>query len=390
MKKGEFNKEIGRKLRTIREKLGMTLEQVSELMDFPNYQTLLNIESGKRPIKAQELSSLVKIYCVDVESILLNKRERPVTVLWRNRNETLEVKRREQEFIKICRDYDLMEKKCGLEPSEEYKTIRFDRRKLNYDGVKKTADMFVKGYGFGDMPSYSIEKILEENLGIKIIYLDLVGIGSAASTIGEFGAAILVNRREAPWRIKFNIAHEFFHIITWDIVEDKEGIRCRENEDNIIEKLANCFASCLLLPEKPIIEEVRKRVKDNGISFYDYIYIARKFSVSTEAFLWRLVDLGICDASEIKESLEEGIIKSLDKEQRRVDWQSVEVPIISERYIYLALKCFGKGLISKGKLAELLRVERAELPKLLESYGYNEEGERDIVCTVSSRHRYSS
>jgi len=385
MKREKFNKEIGTRLRIIREKLGMTLEQVSELMDFPNYQTLLNIESGKRPIRAQELSSLVKIYCVDVESILLNKRENPVTVLWRNRNEVQEVKRREQEFMKICRDYDLLEKKCGLEPNEEYKTIRFDPKKLNYDGVRRTADMFVNNYGFGDMPSYSLEKILEENLGIKIIYLDLVGIGSAASTIGEFGAAILVNRKEAPWRIKFNIAHEFFHIITWDIVKDKEGISCREDEDNVIEKLANCFASSLLLPEKPIIEEVRKKAKDNEISFYDCIYIARKFYVSTQAFLWRLVDLGMCEASEIKDSLKEGIIESLDKEQRQVDWRSVEVPKISERYIYLALKCFGKALISRGKLAELLRVERAELPKLLESYGYNEEGERDIVCTVSSR-----
>ncbi len=389
MEKGEFNKEIGRKLRAIREKLGMTLEQVSDLMDFPNYQTLLNIESGKRSIKAQELSSLAKIYCVDVESILLNKREKPVTVLWRNRNETLELKRREQEFIKICRDYELLEKKCGLEPIEEYKTIRFEHQRLDYDNVKKIADKFVRCYGFGDMPSYSIEKILEESLGIKIIYLDLTGIGSAASTIGDFGAAILVNRREAPWRIKFNIAHEFFHIITWDIV-NKEEICCREEEDNIIEKFANCFASCLLLPEKPIIEEVNKRVKNNELSFNDFIYIARKFYVSTEAFLWRLVGLGICNADGVRKSLEEGTIKSLDKEKRKGDWYSVEFPIISERYIYLALKSFGKGLISKGKLAEFLGVERAELPKLLESYGYNEEGERDIACTVSTRHRCSS
>jgi len=389
MKKIEFNKEIGSKLRTSREKLGMTLEQVSKLVGFSNYQSLSNIESGKRSIKVQELSSLVKIYCTDIECILLNKREKPVTVLWRNGSETPQAKQKEQEFIEICRNYDLMEKKCGLEPNEEYKTIGFERQKLDYESVKKIANKFVKCYGFGDMPSYSLEKILEENLGIKIIYLDLGGIGSAASTIGEFGAAILVNKRQAPWRIKFNIAHEFFHIITWDIV-NKEEIRCREKEGNIIEKLANSFASSLLLPEKPVIEEVNKKVKDNEISFSDFIYIARKFCVSTEAFLWRLVDLGICDAGGIKKSLEEGIIKSLDKEKRRNDWYTVEFPIISERYVYLALKCFVKGLISKGKLAEFLRVERAELPKLLGSYGYNEEGERDIACTVSSRHRYSS
>lgn len=385
MKKKEFNRKIGAKLKNIREKLGMTLVQVSELMGFSNYQTLSNIEFGKRSITAQELSSIVRIYSLDIGSILLNKKREPVTVLWRNKSETSKAKQKEQEFLKMCKDYDLLEKKCELEADKVYERIGFEPRDLTYENAKETAKKIVRDHGFGDMPSYLIEKILEEKMGIKIIYLDLGEIGSAASTKGEFGAAILVNRTEAPWRIKFNIAHELFHIITWDIVE-KEKIQCKDDGGSLIEKLANCFASSLLLPQKPVIEEVSKRIKENEISFSDCIYIARKFGVSTEAFLWRLVDLRLCDPDEIKKSLQEGIIKSLDKEKRRDDWRSAEFPIISDRYVYLAIKCLGKGLISKGKLAELLRIERAALPEFLEASGYIEEGERDIGCIVSSRH----
>jgi len=40
--------------------------------------------------------------------------------------------------------------------------------------------------------------------------------GSAASAIGPFGPAILMNSKEAPWRRNYNFAHELFHLITWE------------------------------------------------------------------------------------------------------------------------------------------------------------------------------
>ena len=53
----------------------------------------------------------------------------------------------------------------------------------------------------------------------------------------------------------------------------------------------------------------------------------------------------------------------------------VEAPV-SERFILLASKCLRKGLISHGKFAEILGIDRADIDELLESRGLTEmEGE---------------
>ena len=67
----------------------------------------------------------------------------------------------------------------------------------------------------GSRPALSLQKVMEQILQIKILFTQLSEFGSAASTVHpEFGAAIVVNSEEAPWRINFTLAHELFHIIT--------------------------------------------------------------------------------------------------------------------------------------------------------------------------------
>ncbi len=371
----EFNELLGQRLREARERLGLSLQEVSKAMGFGNYQTLSSIENGPRHIKASELAKLSKIYLRDISYFLNPHREEEtaVSVLWRGRSGDDKYKIKKQEFLKYCYGYYDLEEKLGLDH-------RFALRQLNnltpddfnFGKIREIATDYYHEMQLGSRPACVLEKVLEEKYNIKIMYLDLDNFGSAASAIGKFGAAILVNSSEAPWRRNYDLAHELFHIVAWNIF-DREEIHVPTEEKSIIEKWADAFASNLLLPQDEVIRECESRVKDGRISLLDLIGMAREFVVSTEALLWRLVILKRLREDKVKKLIESEEIKRLNRMHRSGDWGE-SPPHISVRYINLAFKAYQEGLISKGKLAEYLNTSRGELSNKLLEYGY-EEGE---------------
>lgn len=367
-----FNKTLGQRLRQVRMQLGLTLREVSKQMGFNNYQTLCSIEEGLRQTKASELAKLAKIYLRDISYFLNPEQveEAEPVVVWRVRPNKDKIKR--QSFLKYCHNYYDLEKRLDLDSkSTLLQPSNLTAANFDYNKYSKVKDIATKYYNYmqlGARPACTLEKILEENYNVKIIYLNLGAEGSAASAVGEFGTAILINSSEAPWRRNYNLAHELFHIITWDIFKCKDDIIISD-EKPILEKWADAFASYLLLPQDEVIKECKARVEDGKISLLDLIEVARKFVVSTEALLWRLVNLGPLDKDIVKNAIESGKIKALDKIQRLGDW--AQAPLISAKYINLAFKAYQKGLISKGKLAEYLDINISEVNSELQKYGYN-------------------
>jgi len=368
----KFNKSLGQILRETRNKLGLTQEEVAEKMGFKNYQTLSSIEDDSRQIKAYELASLAKIYMRDIAYFLnFNDRVEEELVIWRECRDDGIAKIKEQEFLKYCYNYFELEKKLGLDHSCKLSQLQL---KLDDFDFKKIAEMAKGSYRemqLGARPACSLEKILEETYNIKILYLDLGHFGSAASAFGEFGAAILLNASEPLWRRNFDLAHELFHIISWNIFKH-EDIHSNQGGKNIVEQWADAFASNILLPEEEVRAEFTKLLEADKIRVIDIVGIARDFVVSTEALLWRLVSLKLIKQSVVEELLIDAEFRELDKFQRQKDWKVA--PEISFRYVNLAFKAFQKGLISKGKLAEYLDINRADLRSKLAEYGYKDDG----------------
>lgn len=362
-----FNKTLGQRLRQVRTQLGLTLQEVSKQMGFNNYQTLSSIEEGVRQTKASELAKLAKIYLRDISFFLNPERvkETEPIVVWRIRPEKDKIKR--QNFLKYCYNYHDLEKRLDLDSKSTLLRLpHLTAADFNYKQIRGIAAKYCNSLQLGARPACTLEKILEENYNIKIIYLNLGSEGSAASAVGEFGTAILINSSEAPWRRNYNLAHELFHIITWDVFKCKDDIIISDEKPRL-ETWADLFASYLLLPQQEITKFFQE--KDDKISLLDLIEVAREFVVSTEALLWRLVNLGLVGRANAKEAIGSGKIKALDKIQRLGDW--AQTPLISARYINLAFKAYQKGLVSKGKLAEYLDINISEVNNELQKYGYN-------------------
>jgi Zn-dependent peptidase ImmA (M78 family)/transcriptional regulator with XRE-family HTH domain len=370
-------------LKKEREALGLTLKDVSHKLGFSHYQILSSMESGKRDIKAWELASLSKIYRRDINYFLFPEEQKKESeILWRNPEPNSQQEEVKRTFFNYCEKYKALLKLLGEKEVENRGLLLLtDKSELlnknSFEYAAKKASDYLNLLRLGARPSCSLAKILEDKIGVKILYLNLPDGISGGSTISEFGMAILVNSNDAPWRRNFDLAHEFFHLITWGHFRFEQIYK----KDNI-ERLANVFASAFLMPEDEIRREVRKRIASGKITYFSLIEIAQDFDVSIEALLWRLVNLGLLDKKVVSKEIELGKLKEAEKKTRNVDTR-MRNPYLSPRYISLAIRAFHLGKISKAKLAEYVGKKFSEIPNFLKEFGYREGEDYSVEYIVT-------
>ncbi|GAM08381.1 helix-turn-helix domain protein [Geobacter sp. OR-1] len=367
--------ELAERLRKAREAVGLSIGDAATRLGFTNYQTLSNIEKGEREVKASELAQFAKTYFCNLNNLLMGDDipQPAVHFLWRRAPS--ERKTEIEASIKHrFEEYHLLEKLLGLVEEGSGPVISVSPADIRtYHQVDALAAKVSNLLNMGSRPALSLQKVMEQMLRTKILFIELSEFGSAASTVHpEFGAAIVVNSEEAPWRINFTLAHELFHIITWNTFNPSD-LEQDEALFKDIEKKAERFASTLLLPESAVREELNARIKEQKLSFSDIVDIAREFGVSTQALLYRMANMRFIEWEKANDLARNDELLMIDRRIRRdADYEAPS----SERFTLLAVKCLRKGLISRGKFSELLEIDRADIDEFLEYRGLSEaEGE---------------
>jgi Zn-dependent peptidase ImmA (M78 family) len=380
------NKALALVLKKERESLKYSLKDVAEKMGFPNYQTLSSIESGEREIKAWELVKLAEIYGRKIDYFLSPQIEivQP-RVLWRDPAKTENKIETERRFLSFCQNYKRL---LELMKEEYIKLPAFAQPEKNefkkdgFDYTVELAEEYRRTLNLGGRPAYSLPNILEQILGILVLYIDLGTGGSGASTSGEFGKAVLVNSSDAPWRRNYDLAHELFHLLTWDLFSDEEIYSKTKSGKSEVEQWADAFASAFLLPSEEVRREFSRRLEGSKISYINLVEIAREFKVSIEALLWRLVNLKLLKRKDVIDCIEQGKIKDIDKKMRIADWAD-DKPYLSSRYITLAIKALQLGKISKAKFAEYIDKPFSEASAFLRKYGYDENEDYSVAFAAT-------
>ncbi len=69
---------------------------------------------------------------------------------------------------------------------------------------------------------------MERKLGIFVLMVDAIdGISGAACRLPELDV-VLINRHEVAGRRNFDLAHELFHILTWDTMPPEHAEEATE------------------------------------------------------------------------------------------------------------------------------------------------------------------
>jgi Zn-dependent peptidase ImmA (M78 family)/DNA-binding XRE family transcriptional regulator len=364
---------LGKRLKRERESLGLSKTEVAKDMGFSNYQTLSYIENGSREVKAWELFKLAGIYGRSPEYFYQPPQKEPL-VLWRLEAGAKEDPLVKRKFLDLCGKYQRLLELTGEHVDEMESRLPapsksgFLRDPFGYS--VRLAEKYRRLLNLGGRPALSLVDVLESYAGVKVIFLDMGKAGSGASTVGDFGKGILINSSDAPWRRNYDLAHELFHIVTWSCFSPNEHLSATGKHP--VDTWADAFASVLLLPEEETRAEFSKRLEKKRISYPNVVEMARGFGVSTDALLWRLVNLGLIRKKEVQSSLEKGEIRQIDREKRKPD-RDTEKPHLSKGYINLAIKAFQMGKLSKAKLAEYLDIPFSEVSSFMRRRGFDEE-----------------
>lgn len=358
------NAVIGERIASLRVARGLTQAQLAGALGLEHKQVVSNLEKGERALKAPELARLSELFHVSPLVVLgLQPVASPAFVLWRQPAAGQVRVDEEARFIERCRRYAFLERLAHLEPSTLALRYEVKPRQTTFEDVSEWAEQARRALGVGDMPAPGLQEVLEQRHGIKIFVTGLKG-GSGATFRGEFGDAVLVNAGEAPGRRAFSVAHELFHLLTWESTPADRNVATPAATERI-EKLAENFAAAFVLPREALVERM-PRGKPAEWRVFQWVELARQFGVSVPALAWRLVNLG-----KLQRQQAEQIIADPTRAGAGVQTASSAERPLPDRYVTLAFKAYLEDEISIGKLAELLETNVGMLRKVLRDYGFD-------------------
>lgn len=356
---------IGPRIKALREERKLSQDDLARLFGFKDRQTVSAIETGERRVTAEEL-----VIAVEKLGASLDYFTDPFLLVgegrfsWRQTNvgpQRLNAYERSAgRWIaafraiapQVGREAPLLRRALGL-----HKGSRFE-------DAMEAGERFAAEFKLGDVPATRLAEVMERELGILVLHVDAFdGISGAACRLPELDV-VLINRHEVIGRRHFDLAHELFHILTWDAMPPEHSEEARETGGNRIEQLANNFASAVLMPAAILdgfgdwatMPERELPVRLNAA--------ADALLVTASALKWRLVALG-----RLKPAAGRAVSDAALRNNGRDAVQAVTPPLFSKPFMEVIGLSVDEGRVSARRAAALLDLTVDDLADLFATHG---------------------
>lgn len=355
---------IGKRLKALREQRVLKQDEIAEILGFKDRQTISAIENGERKVKAEELLTLVEKLDVDLDFFTDALRlEGEGRFSWRRGADV--AADRLDSYERLSGRWIAAYRELSRRTGNVIPLIRPQLPLDKYSSYAEAADAgerFAHEFELGNVPSARLAEIMEGELGILVLMVDAAdGISGAACSLPELGA-VLINRREVKGRRHFDLAHELFHLMTWDKMppERSEAPDGRSH----VEKLADRFASAVLMP-RWLLKDIDWRslvgpALPNAINAR-----ATALGVSAEALRWRLAHTGLLAQKTAKD-----IPAVALRNNGIVDPAHPAVPpLYSKAFMAVIAAAIDGGFISARRTAKLLDTTIDGIGELIAAHG---------------------
>lgn len=360
---------IGLRVKIARDALRMTQADLSAAIGFNDRQTLSDIENGKRSVTEDELLKFSELLDQDLEYFV-----DPFSVVgeaqysWRaSKDVPEEALNRFQEkaagWVGLLR---WLRAQSPIERSSLGFSLRLDVMST-FEQAQQSAEKLVSEFALGPRPAFKLVDYVETTLDIPVLFVDTNAelldargtISGAACHLSELGV-VLVNRRENAARRNFDLAHELFHILTWERMkpEHRESNSLSDRStahSKRIEQLADNFAAALLMPRSSLdafIDPARAKDADHLAD------VAHQLRVSVDALGWRLKSLGrIDDATRL----------ALGAVRRQANDEELPKPF-SPNFVRELHAALGRGRLTARKAAQTLGMSLGDLASLFKAF----------------------
>jgi XRE family transcriptional regulator, fatty acid utilization regulator len=349
------NPLIGLRLKTLREGHNLNQEAMAQMLGIRDRQTVSAIENGERRAKPEELTILIDHFKLD--SGYFTDPFRLVgegKFSWRQSCSAPQAltsyQARAGRWLATYRALSSIDERPG---SRERLSLRLSEYS-SFEAAAAEGERISIEYRMGDVPARKLPSVMEDVFGILVLMVDMdEGISGAACRLPELDA-VLVNRREPTGRRNFDLAHEFFHILTWDTMPPKEIELASEKSKSRIERLADNFASALLMPSRLLERYGEWRRLGEAELATRMRMVADHFEVSVKALYWRLVTLRLISVAT----------KIAEMSPSTLDARQDLPPQFSKSFVRAIAEGIERGRLSTSRAAKLLEMSRELLREL--------------------------
>jgi len=364
-----MNDLISLRFKHAREMRGLTQAQLTEKLGFKDRQTVAAIEAGQRKLSADELVRAMEVLGVDLDYFTDSFRlVGEGAFSWRKDRKT------------AANALAIFEERAGrwiatyrkLGEDQGVKTPILQRRlalteRSSFEDAMAAGEKLGAHWQLGDQPALKLESAIREQIGALVLCVDTpAGISGSACQVSGLNA-ILINRNELEGRRHFDLAHECFHLLTWEQMQPEhtepiEGDYRGKGRQKRIEQLADNFAAALLMPERVLSPLWQARGQQDIHLWLNRT--ATTFLVSAKALKWRLINLGWLSKSE-QSSMDDAKLTANGRPKKD---QTSPRPFSAEfaSRLHVALS---KGKLSVRRAASLLDLAIEDLADLFRNYG---------------------
>ena len=356
---------IGKRIRALREERGLSQEALARLLGFKDRQIVSNIETGGRRVKAEELVLAAQKLVVPLDYFIdpfLLAGEGYFS--WRRSDVSHDqVATYEHHAGNWLAAFRNLAPKVGHDMMFFRHTLALTANS-SYEDAMRAGERFVTEFNLGATPTTRLVEVMEQKLGILVLMVDTEeGVSGASCRLPELDA-VLISRREVVGRRHFDLAHELFHLMTWDAMTPKHEEDSSERGGGRVEQLANNFASALLMPTSIVQQADEWRLLRDAELVSRLNTVADDLSVTSSALRWRLVALGELKLAQAK------AIPDCALWNNGHDTPQGETPaLFSKEFMDVMGRALHEGRVSVRRLSNLLDLTFEDLGELLQNYG---------------------
>ena len=356
---------IGTRIKALREEHNLSQEDLARLLGFNDRQTVSAIETGTRRVTAEELVLAVEVLDASLEyftdPFLLVGEGR---FCWRHTGvETEQLATYERHAGRwiaafrtlapaVGRGTPLMRPALGL--------TRWSR----FEDAMQAGERFAAEFALGDIPANGLREVVEREFGVLVLMVEAQrGISGAACRLPELDA-VLIARHEVPGRRHFDLAHELFHILTWEAMPPAHFEEVRDTGGDRVEQLANNFSAAALMPAATLARFGSWSSLSGDELIRRLNRVADKLQVTASALKWRLVALGGLSRATAQSAPD----ASLRNNGHTVP-KNVPPPRFSKPFMEVMRLALQGGHVSVRRMANLLDLTVEDLAELFSSHG---------------------
>lgn len=361
-----MNELIRRRLKAARQKLTLTQAELSERLGFRDRQTLAAIEAGQRKISAEELLRAMEVLGVDLDYLTDSFRLVDEGAFsWRSSKSITPklLDKFEDQAGRWIATFRRLSELQGVKPKVLQPRLALTERS-SYEKAQAVAEGLGREWDLGEVPALRLERAVRERVGALVLYVDAPpGISGAACQVEEL-SVILINREEPEGRRHYDLAHECFHVLTWEQMppERADTEASPGGKHKRIEQLANNFAAALLMPEHSLTPRWENRGKREIHSWLNET--ATTLLVTAQALKWRLVQLGWLRKSDLVQIRDDKLTAN-----GRPKKEQPKPLLFSAEFVERVHTALAKGQLSLRRTASLLDATMEDLADLFRSYG---------------------